>query len=107
MGKLAVQFNRLVIVTDEDPRDESPVDIFHTICSDMTTEEQSRVVFIEDRYRAIETALSRSRPGDVLFFLGKGHEKSIMKHNHVIEWDEVDTVETLMKNIHNLHEEVS
>ncbi len=107
MGKLAVQFNRLVIVTDEDPRDESPVDIFHTICSDMTTEEQSRVVFIEDRYRAIETALSRSRPGDVLFFLGKGHEKSIMKHNRVIEWDEVGTVETLMKNIHNLHEEVS
>lgn len=107
MGKLAVQFNRLVIVTDEDPRDESPVDIFHAICSDMTPEERSRVVFIEERYRAIETALSRSRPGDVLFFLGKGHEKSIVKHDSTIEWDEVDTVETLMKNIHNLHEEVS
>ena len=43
---------------------------------------------ITDRREAIDAALSRARPGDVVLLAGKGHEQSIIMGDGPHAWDE-------------------
>lgn len=71
MGRIAAELADDVIVTDDNPRTEDPARIVADILNGMP----GREVMVEhDRKRAIETALHRSSPGDVVVIAGKGHE---------------------------------
>src|SRR5262249_14732139 len=77
MGRVAAELADDVIVTDDNPRTEDPKRIVADILSGMTpiTAVQAAQTLIEhDRARAIQTALRRSGPGDVVLIAGKGHE---------------------------------
>jgi UDP-N-acetylmuramoyl-L-alanyl-D-glutamate--2,6-diaminopimelate ligase len=72
MGGIAVRFADSVILTDDNPRNESPQKIVADIlagCSDAKP-----VKVIHDRQQAILTAISEAKPGDVVLVAGKGHE---------------------------------
>lgn len=69
MGKIAVEKADRVIVTDDNPRTEDPVEIRRQIMQAAKGGEE-----IGDRRRAIQAAISTMQSGDVVVIAGKGHE---------------------------------
>jgi UDP-N-acetylmuramoyl-L-alanyl-D-glutamate--2,6-diaminopimelate ligase len=72
MGKVAEQFADLVILTDDNARDESPESIVMAIKQGMQHPENARVE--HDRSRAIQLAVSLASANDGVLVAGKGHE---------------------------------
>lgn len=69
MGQIVNEFADLSIVTDDNPRNENPIEIRKMIldgCPNATE--------IGDRKEAIKSAISCLKNGDVLLVAGKGHE---------------------------------
>jgi len=92
MGRIAAERSRLVIATDEDPRDEDPMAILEAIAAGAESAGATRgtaLRLIQDRREAIGEALRVAGPGDVVVLAGKGHENTIIQANGVaIPWDE-------------------
>ncbi|MGM0431259.1 MAG: Mur ligase family protein [Spirochaetota bacterium] len=99
MGSIAAACCQLVFITSEDPRGEESFGIFQDICSELSAEEQSHIWYIEKREEAIREAVSHSKEGDVLLFLGKGHEKSIEANGVSYPWDEFEAVESAFREV--------
>ena len=75
MGRVAAELADLVVVTDDNPRDEDPAAIRAAIMAGATAEGAiSHVVEIGDRREAIDHAVAWAQPGDVVLVAGKGHE---------------------------------
>jgi UDP-N-acetylmuramoyl-L-alanyl-D-glutamate--2,6-diaminopimelate ligase len=81
MGGVAAELADELIVTDDNPRTEDPARIVADILAGMPSPNSAKAVkpIVEpvvehDRARAIQTALRRSGPGDVVLIAGKGHE---------------------------------
>lgn len=85
MGAVA-QDADIVIVTDDNPRSESPRRITDEILTGMTRED--RVIVEHDRRRAIARALDASRSGDVVLIAGKGHETTQTIGERVLPFDD-------------------
>jgi UDP-N-acetylmuramoyl-L-alanyl-D-glutamate--2,6-diaminopimelate ligase len=73
MGAAAGELADHVIITDDNPRDEDPADIAAGVLAGVTG--GARVIVLHDRARAIQEAVHRAAPGDVVLIAGKGHEK--------------------------------
>ena len=74
MGRTAAELADLVVVTDDNPRDEEPAAIRAAIVAGAAAG-AAHTVEIGDRRTAIEHAVEWARPGDVVLVAGKGHEK--------------------------------
>ena len=72
MGKISKWYADTVIITNDNPRLESPQKIIADIVSGISDMES--VFIIPDRSEAIETALKNVKSGDILLIAGKGHE---------------------------------
>jgi UDP-N-acetylmuramoyl-L-alanyl-D-glutamate--2,6-diaminopimelate ligase len=73
MGRAVEELADRVIVTDDNPRDESPEKIVSEILAGMRHPEQACVV--HNRQAAIEYALSQAAAEDLVVIAGKGHEQ--------------------------------
>lgn len=73
LGEIAGKFSDLVIVTEEDPRDESPKDIGDMIISGID-ETNGHYVYIENREEAILEGIRAAKKDDLVLILGKGDE---------------------------------
>ena len=72
MGEAAARLADAVVITDDNPRRESPESIVAQILDGMTS--RSHVQVQHDRDRAIRDAVAHALPGDVVLIAGKGHE---------------------------------
>uniref|UniRef100_Q3ANV8 UDP-N-acetylmuramoyl-L-alanyl-D-glutamate--2,6-diaminopimelate ligase n=1 Tax=Chlorobium chlorochromatii (strain CaD3) TaxID=340177 RepID=Q3ANV8_CHLCH len=72
MGSIAASLADVVILTSDNPRDESPDAILDEIEQGMQGAAHQRIA---DRAEAIRTAISQLQAGDVLLIAGKGHER--------------------------------
>ncbi|HET6511171.1 MAG TPA: UDP-N-acetylmuramoyl-L-alanyl-D-glutamate--2,6-diaminopimelate ligase [Candidatus Kapabacteria bacterium] len=72
MGSIASNLADRIILTNDNPRSEDPRDILTQIEAGL--EPGSDYEVIEDRRKAIETALSATSSSDVVVIAGKGHE---------------------------------
>ncbi len=72
MGAIAEREADLVIVTNDNPRTESPIGIVIDILSGMEHPEMAAVIL--DRAEAIRAALSAAPDGAIVLVAGKGHE---------------------------------
>lgn len=92
MGRIAAERSRLVIATDEDPRDEDRMAILDAIAVGAQAAGAVRgdtLRLIQDRREAIREAFRAAQAGDVVLLAGKGHENTILMANGVtIPWDE-------------------
>jgi UDP-N-acetylmuramoyl-L-alanyl-D-glutamate--2,6-diaminopimelate ligase len=77
MGRIAAELADLVIVTDDNPRDEEPASIRAAILAGAGNggAEGAEVLEIGDRRAAIRHAVAWACDGDVVVIAGKGHEK--------------------------------
>lgn len=82
-GKVAGTYCDVVIVTEEDDRDIDGFEILQQIGSGALAagKIQGQDLFlVHDREDAVQKAVLMAREGDMLLFLGKGHEKSILSN---------------------------
>ena len=89
MGRVAAELADLVVVTDDNPRDEEPADIRAAIVAGATAAgTAAQVVEIGDRRAAIDHAVAWAQPGDVVLIAGKGHEAGQTSHGHTRPFDD-------------------
>ena len=91
MGRIAGERCRLVVLTDEDPRDEDGDAILEDIAAGADAAGKRRghdLLLIRDRRTAIEAAFERARGGDIVLLAGKGHERSIIGPDGPVPWNE-------------------
>ena len=74
MGRAAAELADVAIVTDDNPRGESPADIVAEVLGGIPAEMLDRVGVEHDRARAIERAVRGAGTDDVVLVAGKGHE---------------------------------
>ncbi|MGE2688764.1 UDP-N-acetylmuramoyl-L-alanyl-D-glutamate--2,6-diaminopimelate ligase [Mycolicibacterium pulveris] len=91
MGRVAAELAELVVVTDDNPRDEDPADIRAAIVAGATGG-GAEVVEIGDRRAAIEHAVAWARPGDVVLVAGKGHESGQTSRGQTRPFDDRDVL---------------
>jgi UDP-N-acetylmuramoyl-L-alanyl-D-glutamate--2,6-diaminopimelate ligase len=74
MGQVAAQLADELYVTSDNPRTEEPQAIIDDIARGIPGLRWPDTVMLVDRKLAIEAAIDRTRPGDVVLIAGKGHE---------------------------------
>ncbi|OQY36465.1 MAG: UDP-N-acetylmuramoyl-L-alanyl-D-glutamate--2,6-diaminopimelate ligase [Spirochaetaceae bacterium 4572_7] len=78
-GSIADEFANIIILTDEDPRLEDSM-------------------LIPNRMDAIKKAMDIALAGDMILTLGKGHESSMVYAHGSEPWNEIEIVESLLKD---------
>ena len=91
-GAIAAKFCDTVILADEDPRGEDPVELLKMIA--VGAEKEGKVMgenlFItHERPKAIRQAFSMAGKNDIVLLLGKSHENSIIYKDGAIPYDEI------------------
>ncbi|MBI2578055.1 MAG: UDP-N-acetylmuramoyl-L-alanyl-D-glutamate--2,6-diaminopimelate ligase [Candidatus Wildermuthbacteria bacterium] len=102
LGKIAAEYCDEIILTNEDPYDEDPLQILSEIKSGITNTQfpMTNVLEILDRREAIRKALSIAKEGDVVVLTGKGSEDAIaVAGGKKIPWSERGVVEEEIKKI--------
>ncbi|HSD98619.1 MAG TPA: UDP-N-acetylmuramoyl-L-alanyl-D-glutamate--2,6-diaminopimelate ligase [Patescibacteria group bacterium] len=97
MGKVASEYDDVVILTSEDPRSEKPEDIIDAIEKGMKKKKGLEVMQIVDRKKAIEKAISMARKGDFVVATGKAHEQSMNYGKGEESWDEFEVIQNALK----------
>ncbi len=96
LGKIAAQYCDEVILTNEDPYDEEPVEIINQVASgaenisiNQSNQYKSAVLKILDRREAIKKALKIAKNNDVVIITGKGCEPWMcVAKGKKIPWDD-------------------
>ncbi|MGB4722397.1 MAG: UDP-N-acetylmuramoyl-L-alanyl-D-glutamate--2,6-diaminopimelate ligase [Defluviitoga tunisiensis] len=73
MGEVVSQKADVIILTNDDPKDEDPQKIIEDVLEGIDQTKQFLV--IPDRKTAIEAALSFANKGDIVLITGRGHEQ--------------------------------
>lgn len=92
-GELAGKFADLVVLTEEDDRDEDGMEILNQIASGAEKPGKVRdknLFLVLDRTEAIKLTLDLAKQGDTVLLLGKGHEKTIERVDGEHPWNEVE-----------------
>lgn len=98
-GRILAQNSDIVIITEDDSRDEDPEKIAAAFIRG--AEKQGKVLgknlFKElDRKKAIKLALDTAKKGDLVLILGKGHEKTILRADGPHPFEDIKVVKSLL-----------
>jgi UDP-N-acetylmuramoyl-L-alanyl-D-glutamate--2,6-diaminopimelate ligase len=104
-GEIAASYADILVLCDEDPRGEEPTTILEEIaagCMEGNPKlRRGRNLFlIADRPEAVRKALSLASRGDLVLFLGKGHENSIIYADGPRPYDEIEMVKKAAEELH-------
>ncbi|MFB1297213.1 UDP-N-acetylmuramoyl-L-alanyl-D-glutamate--2,6-diaminopimelate ligase [Mycobacterium sp. pW049] len=89
MGRVAAELADLVVVTDDNPRDEDPAAIRAAIVAGAAGA-AAEVVEIGDRRAAIDHAVAWAGAGDIVLIAGKGHEAGQTSRGETRPFDDRD-----------------
>lgn len=87
MGKVATELADIVIITNDNPRTEDPAEIVRQITSGL---DENRYMVIQDRSKAIETAIEITDTNDVVLIAGKGHETYQIFKENIVDFSDFD-----------------
>jgi UDP-N-acetylmuramoyl-L-alanyl-D-glutamate--2,6-diaminopimelate ligase len=90
MGAVAARLSDIVVITSDNPRSEDPVRIIEEIKRGIPpASDRSAATFaIVDRTEAIQFAIRKAEPGDLVLLAGKGHEQSQTIGSEELPFDE-------------------
>ena len=94
MGELAEKYSDLVIVTDDNPRDEAPSNIRKEILDGCPSATE-----IPNRNKAIKYAVSKLEKNDLLLIAGKGHEAFQAIGTETLPFDDYTVAKEAIKDI--------
>jgi UDP-N-acetylmuramoyl-L-alanyl-D-glutamate--2,6-diaminopimelate ligase len=88
-GRIASLYSDIVILADEDPRGEDPMEILKEIAAGCAGKTEGKDLFlVPERPAAIRKAFGFARSEDLVLLLGKGHENSIIRADGSHPYDE-------------------
>jgi UDP-N-acetylmuramoyl-L-alanyl-D-glutamate--2,6-diaminopimelate ligase len=94
MGDIAIKNADVVIVTDDNPRSETPAAIRSEILAEAPGARE-----IGDRAEAIATAVRMMGKGDVVIVAGKGHETGQIIGTNVVPFSDHEELRRAMKQV--------
>lgn len=102
-GKIAGGYADILVITEDDDRDEDGLTIMNQIARGAEKEGKEvgkDLLLVHDREKAIEKALSLAESkDDIVLLLGKGHEKHIYRNDGEHPWDEIGVAKKALKKI--------
>lgn len=102
-GAILAKYSDIVIITEDDSRDEDPEKIAEGFIEGAKKHGKvmDKDLFKElDREKAIKLAFEKAKPGDVVLILGKGHEKTILRADGPHEFEDIKVAKKLL-NLHS------
>ncbi|MBR3172537.1 UDP-N-acetylmuramoyl-L-alanyl-D-glutamate--2,6-diaminopimelate ligase [Candidatus Saccharibacteria bacterium] len=98
-GAILAQYSDIVIITEDDSRDEDPAKIAEAFIRG--AEKHGKVLgknlFEElDREKAIKLAFDKAKKGDLVLILGKGHEKTILRADGPHDFEDIKVAKKLL-----------
>lgn len=101
-GEILGKNSDIVIITEDDSRDEKPENIAFMFVkgAEKVGKKLDEDLFVElDRKKAIEKALKMAKKGDVVLILGKGHEKTILRKDGPHDFQDALVCSELLKHM--------
>lgn len=95
MGAIATRLADLVVITSDNPRNETPAEIIKDIVRGVVSDNYK---IIEDRTAAIRYAISEKRAQDILVVAGKGHEEHQIIGERVIHFKDAEVIKQCFTN---------
>jgi len=100
LGKIAARYSDCIYLTNEDPYDENPEHIIDAVAEGVkATEFRGTLEKITDRRLAIRAAVNVARWNDIVIFLGKGTEQTLVTGDETFSWDEGSVVIEEIRNM--------
>lgn len=89
MGEIVSRYADFVIITNEDPYGEDPMQIIKEVAKGVKGKEKDKNFWkILDRREAIAKALSLAKKDDIVIVTGKGAEENMMVGKEKIPWND-------------------
>lgn len=98
MGGIAASLSDVVFVTSDNPRTEDPRSIIEEILVGMSEEAQKSAHIEVEREKAIASAISEARRGDIVVIAGKGHEKTQEINGVFAPFNDVEVATLALQN---------
>jgi len=97
-GQILDKYADMIILTEDDPRDEKVLNICSSIASGI---KDTNYIIVEDRYDAIRQAIEMADAGDCIILMGKGDEKFMYREfgREPYEGDDAIAEEILKKYV--------
>lgn len=100
-GAILAKYSDLVIITEDDSRDEDPNEIADSFIEGAKKQGKilgKNLIKELDREKAIELALKKAKPGDLVLILGKGHEKTILRADGPHEFNDAKVIKKILES---------
>jgi UDP-N-acetylmuramoyl-L-alanyl-D-glutamate--2,6-diaminopimelate ligase len=99
MGEIAARRADVVIVTDDNPRNEIAALVRNEVLAGMRGVSGTSVEEIGDRAKAIQRGVALLGPGDVLLVAGKGHETGQIVGPVTLPFSDHETIASAIKDL--------
>lgn len=99
-GEILGRESDVVIITEDDSRDEDPKEIAAMFVegAEKSGKKLGEDLFVEiDREKAIRKAVKMAKAGDLVLILGKGHEKTILRADGPHEFEDIKVAQKVLK----------
>ena len=99
-GRILGKYSDIVIITEDDSRDEDPEKIAIPFIEGAKKhgKTEGKDLFKElDRKKAIELAFQKAKKDDLVLILGKGHEKTILRADGPHDFEDIKVAKSLLK----------
>jgi len=97
MGMAAAELSDFVVLTSDNPRSEDPLAIMNDVLVGLGRFDTPYVAE-PDRAKAIQIAIERAQPGDVVLLAGKGHETYQILKDRTIHFDDRETAREILRS---------
>lgn len=101
-GEIGAKNSDIVIITEDDSRDEDRTLIAEEFARGAEKAGKTRekdLFVILDREEAIEKAISLAKKDDIVLVLGKGHEKTILRAEGAVPFEDLKVVRKVLKKM--------
>jgi UDP-N-acetylmuramoyl-L-alanyl-D-glutamate--2,6-diaminopimelate ligase len=100
MGEIVSKYADYIIITNEDPYYEDPVQIIDEVAAGVKNKKESDNFWrIMDRRVAIKKALELARAGDFVIVTGKGAEEMMSVGKKMIPWNDQKVIQEVLREV--------
>ena len=99
-GEIAAKYSDIVIITEDDSRDENPAEIAEEFAkgAEQAGFLRGKILLVElNREKAIQMAIDLAKKDDIVLILGKGHEKTILRATGAVPFEDLKVTEKALR----------
>lgn len=99
-GEIAAKYSDIVIITEDDSRDENPAEIAEEFVNgaEQAGFLRGKNLLVElNREKAIQMAIDLAKKDDIVLILGKGHEKTILRATGAVPFEDLKVTREALK----------